>query len=74
MKEELFRENDGKFQSNIIVVKWKFMINFHSKTVNRTGCFCRKEMCNTKRCYNAPHNYLTRLVNTNKARILRSMK
>ena len=31
-----------------------------------------EEKCNTRRSYNAPHNYLARLVNKNKARILRS--
>ena len=31
-----------------------------------------EDMCNTRRCYAAPHNYLTRLVNKNKAKILRS--
>ena len=33
-----------------------------------------EEKSNTRRCYNAPHNYLARLVNKNKARILRSRK
>ena len=33
-----------------------------------------EEKCNTRRCYNAPHNYLTRLVNSNKERILRNRK
>ena len=31
-----------------------------------------EEKCNTRRCFGAPHNYLTRLVNKNKAKILRS--
>ena len=33
-----------------------------------------EDKCNTRRCYNAPHNYLTRLINQNKARIIRSRK
>ena len=33
-----------------------------------------EEKCNTRRCQNAPHNYLTRLVNSNKERILRNRK
>ena len=28
-----------------------------------------EKKCNTKRCYNAPHSYLTRLVNQNKGKI-----
>ena len=31
-----------------------------------------EDKCNTRRCYVAPHNYLTRLVNKNKDKILRS--
>jgi hypothetical protein len=33
-----------------------------------------EQKCNTTRCYNAPHSYLTRLVNQNKARIITSRK
>ena len=33
-----------------------------------------EEKCNTRRCYEAPHNYLTRLVNKNKSRIMKSKK
>ena len=29
----------------------------------------KEKKCNTKRCYNAPHNYLARLVNENKKKI-----
>ena len=29
----------------------------------------QEKKCNTKRCYNAPHNYLARLVNENKKKI-----
>ena len=34
----------------------------------------RENYCRTTRCYNAPHNYLTRLVNENKDRIEKSQK
>ena len=33
-----------------------------------------EEKCNTRRCFNAPHNYLTRLVNQNRTRITRNGK
>ena len=33
-----------------------------------------EQKCNTTRCYNAPHSYLTRLVNQNQARIISSKK
>ena len=33
-----------------------------------------EQKCNTVRCYNAPHSYLTRLVNQNQARIKSSKK
>ena len=36
------------------------------------GPLLLEDRCNTRRCYGAPHNYLTRLVNKNKAKILRS--
>jgi hypothetical protein len=32
----------------------------------------KENVCNTKRCYNAPHNYLSRLVNKNKDKIAKS--
>ena len=31
----------------------------------------RENICRTRRCYNAPHNYLNRLVNKNRTRIVR---
>ena len=31
-----------------------------------------EKMSNTKRCHNAPHNYLARLVNKNKSKIVKS--
>ena len=33
-----------------------------------------EEKCNTRRCYNAPNNFLVGLINKKKARILRSKK
>ena len=33
-----------------------------------------EEKVNTRRCYYAPHNYLTRLINKNKEKILRAKK
>ena len=33
-----------------------------------------ENLCNTKRAYNAPHNYLTRLVNQNQAKIKQNRK
>ena len=34
----------------------------------------KENLCRTTRCYNAPHNYLTRLVNQNVARIVKAQK
>ena len=34
----------------------------------------KENICRTTRCYNAPHNYLNRLVNQNAAKIAKSQK
>ena len=33
-----------------------------------------EKKCNTKRCYNAPHNYLARLINQNKEQVISMSK
>ena len=38
------------------------------------GPLLLEEKVNTRRCYQAPHNYLTRLINKNKDKILRARK
>ena len=41
----------------------------HRKTKTRNTDPVVEKKCNTKRAYNAPHNYLARLVNQNKNKI-----
>ena len=47
-----------------------------TKNVNTRsdGPLLFEEKVNTRRCYQAPHNYLTRLINKNKDMILRARK
>ena len=40
-----------------------------AKTRSNQHLLVEEKKCNTKRCYNAPHNYLARLVNENKKKI-----
>ena len=40
-----------------------------SKTRSKNQVLVEEKQCNTKRCFNAPHNYLARLVNLNKKKI-----
>ena len=40
-----------------------------SKTNTRSDNLVKEKKTNTRRCYNAPHNYLARLINLNKHRI-----
>ena len=38
-------------------------------TRNKQKMLVKEKKCNTKRCFNAPHNYLARIVNKNKDKI-----
>ena len=49
----------------------------HSNQLSKTRAeqpLLVENLCNTKRAYNAPHNYLTRLVNQNQSKIKRNRK
>ena len=48
-----------------------FTLAKHTGT-RHTNKLVRENICRTSRCYKAPHNYLNRLVNKNKAKILKS--
>ena len=41
----------------------------HVKTRTKNQNFVIEQKCNTKRAYNAPHNYLARLINQNSEKI-----
>ena len=41
-----------------------------AKSNRRRQNLVRENICRTTRCFNAPHNYLNRLVNENKSRIV----
>ena len=54
----------------------QFFTHAYQKTNQRHGNDNRlvvEQMSRTKRCYNAPHNYLSRLVNLNAEKIRRTL-
>ena len=51
-----------------------FFIHTNDLVNTRSEKLLVEQNCNTTRCFNAPHSYLTRLVNQNEARIKSSMR
>jgi len=52
----------------------QFFTPYNTNTRAFENKLVKENYCRTTRCYNAPHNYLSRLVNDNKTRIERSVK
>ena len=57
-----------------LYIKHKKNIDLDNVNTRSDALLILEEKCNTRRCYNAPHNFLVGLINKKKARILRSKK